>query len=141
MESQIHGLSTSPALFTAINKDTAELHHELVPFDGALAQRMSDRAVKVITASESGELLPRITKDPEHYECNFCAWRERCWKACQQLDYNDAQNQTIPKTAQELSAERDELRAALLRRLEDVLFIVPRRVCGQSEVLYRECSR
>jgi hypothetical protein len=27
-------LSANPALFTAINKDTAELHHELVPFDG-----------------------------------------------------------------------------------------------------------
>lgn len=81
MESQIHGLSSNPALFTAINKDTAELHHELVPFDASLAQRMSDRAVKVITASEAGELLPRLTNDPDHYECTFCAWRERCWKA------------------------------------------------------------
>ncbi len=81
MESQIPGLSANAALFTAINKDTAELHHELVPFDSALAQRMSDRAVKVITASEAGELLPRITNDPEHFECNFCAWRERCWSA------------------------------------------------------------
>lgn len=39
-----------------------------------------------------------------------------------QLDYNDAQNQLIPKTPQELSTERDKLRAALLCRLEDVLF-------------------
>lgn len=53
----------NPALFTAINKDTAELHHELVPFNASLAQRMSDRAVKVITASEAGELLPRMTND------------------------------------------------------------------------------
>jgi hypothetical protein len=34
MESSVAGLSANPALFTAINKDTAELHHELVPFDG-----------------------------------------------------------------------------------------------------------
>ena len=32
------GLTEAPALFTAINKDTCELWHELVPFDGALAQ-------------------------------------------------------------------------------------------------------
>ena len=81
MESQIPGLSANPALFTAINKDTAELHHELLPFDAPLAQRMSDRAVKVITASEAGELLPRVTNDPAWHECNFCAWQERCWKA------------------------------------------------------------
>ena len=31
------GLTDAPALFTAINKDTAELHHELVPFDAELA--------------------------------------------------------------------------------------------------------
>jgi hypothetical protein len=34
MESSVAGLSATPALFTAINKDTAELHQELVPFDG-----------------------------------------------------------------------------------------------------------
>jgi len=81
MESQISGLSANPALFTAINKDTAELHHELVPFDAPLAQRMSDRAVKVITATEAGELLPRMTLDPAWHECKLCAWQERCWKA------------------------------------------------------------
>jgi hypothetical protein len=33
----------NPALFTAINKDSQEIWFELVPFDGGLAQRMSDR--------------------------------------------------------------------------------------------------
>ena len=32
------GLTEAPALFTAVNKDTSELHHELVPFDAAVAQ-------------------------------------------------------------------------------------------------------
>ena len=39
-----------------------------------------------------------------------------------QLDYNNASDQLIPKTTQELSTERDKLRAALLDRLEDILF-------------------
>ena len=38
----------NPALFTALNRDTWELHCELVPFDAALAQRCSDRAVQVV---------------------------------------------------------------------------------------------
>jgi hypothetical protein len=51
-------------VFTAINKDTAELHHELVPFDADLAQRMSDRGVRILQATDAGELLPRIAASP-----------------------------------------------------------------------------
>ena len=80
MEGTVDGISSNPALFIAINKDTQELWFELVPFDAALAQRMSDRAVKVITATEAGELLPRAFNDPTHFECKFCAWQERCWR-------------------------------------------------------------
>jgi hypothetical protein len=53
MEGSIPGISKNPALFTAINKDTAEIYHELVPFDAALAQEASDRAVNLIRATES----------------------------------------------------------------------------------------
>lgn len=81
LEESIPGISANPALFTAINKDSEEIWFELVPFDGGLAQRMSDRAVRVITASESGDLLPRHTTTPTHVECKFCAWQDRCWKA------------------------------------------------------------
>ena len=79
MESTVEGISQNPALFTAINKDTQELWFELVPFDAVLAQRASDRAVKIITATEHGELLPRSFSDPSHHECKFCAWQDRCW--------------------------------------------------------------
>jgi hypothetical protein len=79
MEGSVAGISANPALFTAINKDTAELHHELVPFDGALAQRMSDRAVRILQATGAGELLPRIAANPDHHECRMCAWSQRCW--------------------------------------------------------------
>ena len=80
MESTVEDISRNPALFTAINKDTQELWFELVPFDSVLAQRASDRAVKIITATEHGELLPRSFSDPAHHECKFCAWQERCWR-------------------------------------------------------------
>jgi len=79
MESAIPGISRNPALFTAINKDSQEIWFELVPFDGGLAQRMSDRAVNVIAATEAGEQLPRHTTTPTHFECKWCAWQDRCW--------------------------------------------------------------
>ncbi|WP_114965864.1 hypothetical protein [Alkalilacustris brevis] len=79
MEATVPGISAAPALFTAINKDTAELHHELVPFDAELAQRMSDRGVRILQASDAGELLPRIARSPDFFECRLCPWSERCW--------------------------------------------------------------
>ena len=84
--SGLHGSERSPAsraapaLFTAINKDTAELHHELVPFDADLAQRMSDRGVRILQATDAGELLPRVATTPDFFECRFCPWSERCWR-------------------------------------------------------------
>jgi len=69
-----------PAIFTAVNADTMEIYAERVPFDAALAQRMSDRAVKVITATAAGEQLPRMTTEPAHVECRMCAWADRCWR-------------------------------------------------------------
>ncbi len=79
MESSVPGISAAPALFTAINKDTAELHHELVTFDAALAQRMSDRAVRILQATDAGDLLPRIAASRDFFECRFCAHAGRCW--------------------------------------------------------------
>ena len=79
MEGTVPGISAHPALFTAINKDTAELHHELVPFDAGLAQRMSDRGVRILQATDAGELLPRIATNRDFFECRFCPWAARCW--------------------------------------------------------------
>ena len=74
-------LHEHPALFTAVNADTMEIYVELVPFDAALAQRMSDRAVRVIEATEAGEVLPRAFFDSAHMECRMCSWQDRCWSA------------------------------------------------------------
>ena len=80
MEPSIPGISANPALFTAINKDTQELWFELVPFDAGLAQRLSDRAVQVIQATEAGETLPRAATSPTFFTCKSCAWQDQCWK-------------------------------------------------------------
>lgn len=81
----------NPALFTALNRDTFELHCELVPFDAALAQRASDRAVQIVRASDMQEILPRSAADRSSAICRggwgggewhgACAWQDRCWRA------------------------------------------------------------
>jgi hypothetical protein len=70
----------NPALLSVVNADTCERLHFLVPFDAQVAQVTSDRAVAVIEATRAGELLPRITEDPEDWRCRMCSHRERCWR-------------------------------------------------------------
>lgn len=71
---------TAPALFTALNKNTEELHHELVYFDQTLAQTMSDRLLQVVEATEAQQLLPRGYNDPSNYKCKWCDFYGTCWK-------------------------------------------------------------
>ena len=68
-------------LFTALNKDTCELHHEHVRLEPATAQALSDKAVDVLRAADAGELLPRIAQNPDFHLCRFCPFSARCWEA------------------------------------------------------------
>ena len=80
---------SASALFTALNRDTWEIHCELVPFDAALAQQMSDRAFQVVQASDAQELLPRAAVECTSVVCRggktaggwygACSWQDRCW--------------------------------------------------------------
>jgi hypothetical protein len=71
---------TNPALFTAVNADTCERLHFLVPFNAERAQLWSDRAVTIIEATRAGDLLPRAFDDPKDCHCRMCSHVERCWR-------------------------------------------------------------
>jgi hypothetical protein len=68
-----------PAIFSAVNADTMQRLHLLVPFDAEQAQAWSDRAVAVIRATAADQLLPRGYDDPTDWRCRMCSHRERCW--------------------------------------------------------------
>lgn len=74
-------LDLEVALLTALNRDTLALHHEVVPFDPAEAQRLSDRAVDILRAAAAGELPLRIAASRDFYLCRFCPYATRCWEA------------------------------------------------------------
>ena len=71
---------TNPALFSVLNADDCQRLHFLVPFDATLGQEMSDKAVDIIRATRVGELLPRVTDNPDDWRCRLCGHRDRCWK-------------------------------------------------------------
>lgn len=71
----------NPALFTAVNSDTMEIHAELVPFDAARAQKASDRAVHILRATDAGDLLPRAGSSVTTFPCSWCKFSTHCWQA------------------------------------------------------------
>jgi hypothetical protein len=69
----------NPALVTVMDADTCERLHFLLPANIERAQLWSDRAVEIIRATRAGELLPRITENPNDFRCvNFCGQYDRC---------------------------------------------------------------
>jgi hypothetical protein len=67
------------ALLTALNRDSLAMHHEVVPFEPAEAQRLSDWAVEILQAAEAGELPPRIANQADFFVCRMCPYAARCW--------------------------------------------------------------
>ncbi len=68
------------ALFTCLNKDTQELHHEKVAFVPHITQWLSDKAVEIIRAAEANDLPPRIAVSPDFHICRFCPFHTTCWE-------------------------------------------------------------
>lgn len=73
------GLTENPCVFTITNTDTCEQLHLLIEYDAGRAQAASDRAVRIVEATEAGELLPRPFAKSDHFECKWCPFAARCW--------------------------------------------------------------
>jgi hypothetical protein len=74
-------MEVGQTLFTALNKNSQELFHEIVLFDPPEAQSLSDKAVDILCATEAGELPPRIAANADFYLCRNCEYAARCWEA------------------------------------------------------------
>lgn len=67
-------------LFTTLNRNTGDLHAELIPFDSTFAQSQIDRIVSVVK-TERPEEMPRVsTSDETDFRCRFCNYSKRCWE-------------------------------------------------------------
>jgi hypothetical protein len=67
-------------LFTIMNADTMEMHHELVAYEPATHQSMTDRAWRILTAMDRGEMVLRGFRDSAAWECRYCDWSQSCWE-------------------------------------------------------------
>jgi hypothetical protein len=68
----------SYCLFTALNKNTAEIHHTVIPFELHVAQQISDTGVDLIRAIEGSKMPQRISQDIEYWQCRMCSFCTYC---------------------------------------------------------------
>lgn len=73
-------LGLDRCLFTIMNADSMEMHHELIPYEAATHQAMVDRAQRILAAIDAGEMLLRGFRDLAAFECRYCSHTLRCWE-------------------------------------------------------------
>lgn len=82
--SQIHTcmayLELRQTVFTVTNLDSGEQLNLIYELESDEAQRMTDRAVRIIKSTRAGELLPRPFAKSDHFQCRWCPFAARCWK-------------------------------------------------------------
>ena len=75
MQIYMHLTGITRALYMAVCKDTDALHIERIEADGAMAERLLEKAGRIIFAQHSPA---RISEDPAWFECRFCDHHAAC---------------------------------------------------------------
>jgi len=71
-------MEITQTLFSMLNLDNMKFYWEIIEFDIAVAQKLGDRAARVLR-SDSPLDLARITSDPNDRRCRFCDYKGQCW--------------------------------------------------------------
>jgi hypothetical protein len=50
-----------------------------MPFNKALAQEVSDKAVSILEATKANEILPRLAQSRDYFACKYCEFQDSCW--------------------------------------------------------------
>jgi hypothetical protein len=75
MQVYMHLMGLTRALYLAVCKDTDALHAERLRYDAEAAERLVERAGRIVLAARPPA---RISDDPDWFECRFCPHHEGC---------------------------------------------------------------
>lgn len=85
-------LDLASCLFTCINRDSGEVYAEVIKFDQHAAQKLSDKAVRIV-ATQNPEELTKASNDPSNFGCRWCDYQKRCHQK-----FSSDRFSTTPKT-------------------------------------------
>ncbi len=75
VQAYMHGVKLDRALYLAVNKDDERIYEERIPLDQLFAQRLFDKAHRLI---HQQHVPGRISDDPGWYECRSCDFHSIC---------------------------------------------------------------
>lgn len=75
----LHFVKYKNCLLSCLNKDTSELHHELVPYEEKAAVSYVERAHDILEGLENDQEPSRLGRNAEYFECRMCRFHDRCW--------------------------------------------------------------
>tara|TARA_R100000306_G_scaffold62564_1_gene73598 strand:- start:13951 stop:15012 length:1062 start_codon:yes stop_codon:yes gene_type:complete len=78
MQLYMHWSGIDRAFYLAVNKNTDELYSERVRYQQREAERLEDKARRIVEASTPP---PRMSEDPSFYLCKFCDHYDLCHQA------------------------------------------------------------
>ena len=64
------------SVYMVVNKNTDDLHIELIKLDWDLGKELEEKAERIIYSQEP---LPRIAMSSSYYECKYCDYKDVCW--------------------------------------------------------------
>ena len=77
MQKYMGELSMDFGLYAVLNKNTAEIYTEMVPYDDSIYRSLLERELDILNAQNINE-FPRISNLPSWYQCKFCDAKNVC---------------------------------------------------------------
>lgn len=75
MQLYLHKMGLASALYMIVDKNTDEIHAEIVSYDRATALQYFDKMEQIVNATTAPK---RIKDSPSWFQCNFCDYKAIC---------------------------------------------------------------
>lgn len=80
MQIYMKKMGLKKALYISVNKNTDEIHAEIVELSEAYAEAYEERAGEIIFHKNKEDLPKRISSSPAWYKCKWCEYKAVCFK-------------------------------------------------------------
>ena len=74
-------LKKNPAILTGVNKETGAMHHQEIYYNKEHSESLINKAKEIVEKTNKKELMERAFSHRDEFQCRYCDWQDRCWRA------------------------------------------------------------
>jgi len=64
-----------------VNKENGDMHHQEIKYNKTHCEELINKAKEIVEKTNKKELMPRAFDTRDGFECRYCDWQDRCWRA------------------------------------------------------------